>query len=241
MTGELVEVTTSVQRRRRGSTEKWLRRWRLVPVIGGGARGWVPYEPAISVAALDDAASGLGGSGRGVGADSRGDIEHRGSGDRDCGGPLRVTGSVDPEVLFASIDALVSAARCRCFAFQAGGACGSPQVARTCARVRWARASVQDTLCQDPHSGHLFLFRSRRGDLIKMLLARQAGAMSVREGVAAGPLYLALAGQWGVGDHARAARLLLERIDWRARRRTWVPETAGCSAITGSEAQDRGT
>jgi transposase len=157
-------------------------------------------------------------------------------GDR-CGSPAA---SIPRSYLLRS-EAIVSAARCRCFAFQAGGACGSPQVARTCARVRWARASVQDTLCQDPHSGHLFLFRSRRGDLIKMLLARQAGAMSVREGVAAGPLYLALAGQWGVGDHARAARLLLERIDWRARRRTWVPETAGCSAITGSEAQDRGT
>ena len=28
---------------------------------------------------------------------------------------------------------------------------------------------VQETLKQDPHSGHLFVFRGRRGDLVKVL------------------------------------------------------------------------
>jgi transposase len=41
---------------------------------------------------------------------------------------------------------------------------------------------VQETLKQDPHCGHLFVFRGRRGDLIKVLwhdgqgtIARTAG------------------------------------------------------------------
>ena len=40
---------------------------------------------------------------------------------------------------------------------------------------------VQETLKRDPHSGHLFVFRGRRGDLIKCLLARRPGHVSVRQ------------------------------------------------------------
>ncbi len=32
-----------------------------------------------------------------------------------------------------------------------------------------SRCSPQDTLKQDPFSGHLFVFRGKRGDLVKVL------------------------------------------------------------------------
>ena len=28
---------------------------------------------------------------------------------------------------------------------------------------------VQEVLCRDPHGGHLFVFRGRRGDLVKVI------------------------------------------------------------------------
>lgn len=40
---------------------------------------------------------------------------------------------------------------------------------------------VQETLKRDPHSGHLFVFRGRRGDLIKVLVARRPGRLAVLE------------------------------------------------------------
>ena len=38
---------------------------------------------------------------------------------------------------------------------------------------------VQEALKRDPHSGHLFVFRGRRGDLIKVHLARWPGCVPI--------------------------------------------------------------
>ena len=40
---------------------------------------------------------------------------------------------------------------------------------------------VQETLKRDPHSGHLFVFRGRRGDLDQVSLERRPGLMPVRQ------------------------------------------------------------
>jgi transposase len=66
---------------------------------------------------------------------------------------------------------------------------------------------VQETLRRDPHGGHLFVFRGRRGGLIKVL--------------------------WHDGQglclFSKPAQLgyLLEGIDWRMPQYTWRPQAAG--------------
>ena len=41
---------------------------------------------------------------------------------------------------------------------------------------------VQETLKHDPHSGHLFVFRGRRGDLVKCLCMTARGCVCSRSG-----------------------------------------------------------
>src|SRR5215831_5608405 len=65
---------------------------------------------------------------------------------------------------------------------------------------------VQETLKRNAHNGHLFVFRGRRGGLIKVL-ARRAGHVPVRQTAGARALHLAISGGWNGGDHAGTARL----------------------------------
>ena len=86
---------------------------------------------------------------------------------------------------------------------------------------------VQEGLKRDPHAGDLYVFRGRRGDLIKMSLARWTGHVALRQ--AAGPGAVRLADRQGRagGDHPGSTRLLLEGIDWRNPQHTWRPTSAG--------------
>ena len=74
---------------------------------------------------------------------------------------------------------------------------------------------VQEVLERNPHSGHLFVFRGRRGDLIKVLWHDGQG-MCLFAAAGAGPLPLAVDGAWRWrgspgDDHAGAARLFAGR------------------------------
>ena len=72
---------------------------------------------------------------------------------------------------------------------------------------------VQETLRRDPHSGHLFVFRGRRGDLIKRLERGRFLWPSPADGaVTITPAQLGY---------------LLEGIDWRMPQKTWRPTVAG--------------
>ena len=53
---------------------------------------------------------------------------------------------------------------------------------------------VQETLKRDPHSGHLFVFRGRRGGLIKVLWHDGQGLCLFAEAVGAWPLPVAITG-----------------------------------------------
>ena len=53
---------------------------------------------------------------------------------------------------------------------------------------------VQETLKRDPHSGHLFVFRGRRGGLIKVLWHDGQGMCLFAKSAGAWPLHLAVAG-----------------------------------------------
>ena len=86
---------------------------------------------------------------------------------------------------------------------------------------------VQETLKKDPHGGHLFVFRGRRGDLIKMIWHDGQGACLFMKRLERGRfIWPANAGG---PVHLTPAQLgyLLEGIDWRAPQKTWRPELAG--------------
>jgi transposase len=86
---------------------------------------------------------------------------------------------------------------------------------------------VQTILQQDPFSGHVFVFRGRRGDLIKALYWDTQGLCLFMKRLEKGRFVWPSPAD-GVA-HLSAAQLamLLEGIDWRAPRRTWRPELAG--------------
>ena len=69
---------------------------------------------------------------------------------------------------------------------------------------------VQETLKRDPHGGHLFVFRGRRGGLIKVLWQR-TGHVPVLQAIGAWPFPVAVAGRWCGDHHARAAWLFARR------------------------------
>ena len=86
---------------------------------------------------------------------------------------------------------------------------------------------VQEVLDHDPFSGALFVFRGRRGDLIKVLHWDGQGFCLFAKRLERGRFV------WPRVDggvvHLSPAQLgmLLEGIDWRAPIRTWRPERAG--------------
>jgi hypothetical protein len=69
---------------------------------------------------------------------------------------------------------------------------------------------IQQGLKRDPHAGDLFVFRGRRGDLIKILWHDGLG-MSLCQATGARPVYLAVAGGRRGRDHAGAAGLYTRR------------------------------
>jgi transposase len=86
---------------------------------------------------------------------------------------------------------------------------------------------VQETLKQNPHDGHLFVFRGRRGDLIKIIWHDGQGACLFAKRLERGRFIWPTAA--GGAVHLTPAQLgyLLEGIDWRAPQTTWRPEIAG--------------
>ena len=95
---------------------------------------------------------------------------------------------------------------------------------------------VQETLKTDPHAGHLFVFRGKRGDLIKVIWHDGQGACLFSKRLERGrfiwPMLSSQTRASGTTDGAvtiSPAQLgyLLEGIDWRAPQQTWRPELAG--------------
>jgi transposase len=78
---------------------------------------------------------------------------------------------------------------------------------------------VQEVLKRDPLSGHLFCFRGRRGDLLKVIWHDGQGACLFTKRLERGRFILAESGQWGGDDLASAARLFRHQSEiFRARR-----------------------
>ncbi len=86
---------------------------------------------------------------------------------------------------------------------------------------------VQETLRRDPHSGHLFVFRGRRGDLIKVLWHDDQGACLFSKLLERGQFLWPSPADGVVAITPAQLGYLLEGIDWRMPRRTWRPTAAG--------------
>ena len=86
---------------------------------------------------------------------------------------------------------------------------------------------VQQVLGQDPFSGHLFVFRGRRGDLLKVLFWDGQGLCLFAKRLERGRFVWPQAKDGVVTLTPAQLSMLLEGIDWRMPARTWQPEMAG--------------
>ena len=87
-------------------------------------------------------------------------------------------------------------------------------------------AIVQERLGADPFSGHLFLFRGRRGDLVQMLWWDGDGLCLLAKRLERGRFIWPQATDGAIHLSAAQLSMLLEGIDWRRPVRTWTPERA---------------
>ena len=88
-------------------------------------------------------------------------------------------------------------------------------------------AQVDQVLKVDPFSGHLFVFRGRRGDLVKVIWWDGQGACLFSKRLERGRFVWPALGGGKVVVTAAQLSMLLEGLDWRAPRRTWRPLAVG--------------
>lgn len=87
-------------------------------------------------------------------------------------------------------------------------------------------AMVQTALDQDPFSGHVFVFRGRRGNLIKLLWWDGDGLCLLAKRLERGRFVWPQAESGTVALTRAQLSMLLEGIDWRRPERTWRPRYA---------------
>ncbi len=86
---------------------------------------------------------------------------------------------------------------------------------------------VREVLQLDPISGHLFVFRGERGDLLKCLFWDTQGLVLYAKRLERGRFVWPQARDGAVSLTPSQLSMLLEGIDWRMPVSTWQPETAG--------------
>ena len=87
-------------------------------------------------------------------------------------------------------------------------------------------AKVQTVLEEQPYSGHVFVFRGRRGDLIKVLWFDGDGLCLFAKRLERGRFIWPQASEGTVSLTRAQLSMLLEGIDWRRPERTWAPQMA---------------
>jgi transposase len=85
-------------------------------------------------------------------------------------------------------------------------------------------ALVQTQLAAQPFSGHVFVFRGRRGDLLKLLWWDGQGLCLFTKRLERGRFVWPSASTGAVALTPAQLAMLLEGIDWRMPRRTWEPQ-----------------
>lgn len=86
---------------------------------------------------------------------------------------------------------------------------------------------VQEKLKRDPHGGQLFVFRGKRGDLIKLIWHDGQGMCLFAKRLERGRFIWPATNGDAVTITPAQLGYLLEGIDWRAPIRTQRPELAG--------------
>ena len=86
---------------------------------------------------------------------------------------------------------------------------------------------VQELLRRDPHSGHLFVFRGRRGGLIKVLWHDGQGMCLYAKRLERGRFIWPSAADGAMVITSAQLGYMLEGIDWRNPVNTWRPSAAG--------------
>ncbi|WP_175908252.1 MULTISPECIES: IS66 family insertion sequence element accessory protein TnpB [Burkholderia] len=81
-------------------------------------------------------------------------------------------------------------------------------------------AKVQTALCENPLSGDVFIFRGRRGDLIKILWATDDGIWLLAKRLTSGRFVWPQADGGKIYLTTAQLSMVLEGIDWRQPRRT---------------------
>ena len=87
-------------------------------------------------------------------------------------------------------------------------------------------AIAQTTLEKQPHSGHVFVFRGRRGDLVKLLWWSGDGMNLYAKRLERGRFVWPQADSGAVYLTSAQLSMLLEGIDWRRPVRTAQPAMA---------------
>jgi transposase len=85
-------------------------------------------------------------------------------------------------------------------------------------------ALVQTTLADNPYSGHVFVFRGRRGDILKVLWFDGQGLLLLAKRLEKGRFVWPQATSGSVSLTSAQLSMLLEGIDWRMPARIWQPE-----------------
>ena len=88
-------------------------------------------------------------------------------------------------------------------------------------------ALAEKVLERDPFSGHLFVFRGRRGDLVKVIWYDGQGACLFSKRLERGRFIWPSPAQGRLSITPAQLAMLLEGIDWRSVQRTARPLTAG--------------
>lgn len=86
---------------------------------------------------------------------------------------------------------------------------------------------VQETLKRNPFDGNLFIFRGRRGDLIKIVWHDGQGACLFAKRLERGRFIWPSVADGTVTISTAQMAYLIEGIDWRMPQKTWRPELAG--------------
>ncbi|MEO8408035.1 MAG: IS66 family insertion sequence element accessory protein TnpB [Oxalobacteraceae bacterium] len=86
-------------------------------------------------------------------------------------------------------------------------------------------AKVETALAADPFNGHVFVFRGRRGDVIKLLWATGDGLCLLAKRLEQGRFVWPQATSGSVCLTPAQLSMLLEGIDWRQPQRTWQPRS----------------
>ena len=85
-------------------------------------------------------------------------------------------------------------------------------------------AIVKATLAEDPYSGHLFVFRGRKGDRLKVLWYDGDGLCLLAKRLERGRFVWPRATSGVVSLSPAQLSMLIEGIDWRRVERTHRPE-----------------